>query len=97
MREETTKTTTLQEEIDSLRHLTAGGLREKYLAVFGEASRSGKRRRRWEVAIRLAISRMASSSAGSWAGMVVSWAETTHNDLRLAVEGCLVGLLLWCR
>ena len=41
MREETTKTTTLQEEIDSLRHLTAGGLREKYLAVFGEASRSG--------------------------------------------------------
>ena len=44
------------------------------------------------MAIRLAISRMASSSAGSWAGMVVSWVETTHNDLRLAVEGCLVEL-----
>jgi hypothetical protein len=29
--------------------------------------------------------------------MVVSCVETTHNDLRLAVEGCLVGLLLWCR
>ena len=37
----------------------------------------------------LAILRTASSSAGSWAGMVVS---STHSDLRLAVEGCLVEL-----
>ena len=41
MREETAKTTTLHDEIESLRHLTAGRLREKYLEVFGEESRSG--------------------------------------------------------
>ncbi len=41
MREETAKASTLYEEIESLRRLTAGGLREKYLEVFGEESRSG--------------------------------------------------------
>jgi hypothetical protein len=57
MREETARTTTLHEEIESLRHLTAGGLREKYLEVFGEESRSGHkqflfRRIAWRVAER---------------------------------------------
>ena len=40
MREETNKTTTLQEEIEGLRRLTVERLKEKYLEVFGEDSRS---------------------------------------------------------
>jgi hypothetical protein len=40
MKTETIRSTSLREEIEALRHMTAGQLKEKYRAVFGEASRS---------------------------------------------------------
>ena len=38
--EEKVQETRIREEIESLRHMTVGRLKEKYLRVFGEASRS---------------------------------------------------------
>src|ERR1700731_2818767 len=40
MRIETNRSTALREEIEALRHLTVGQLKDKYRDVFGEASRS---------------------------------------------------------
>jgi Protein of unknown function (DUF2924) len=40
MREETTNTTALREQIEGLRHMTVGQLKDKYSEVFGEQSRS---------------------------------------------------------
>lgn len=40
MREETIKTTALREQIEGLRHMTVGQLKDKYFEVFGEESRS---------------------------------------------------------
>src|ERR1019366_7657683 len=40
MREETTNTTALPEQIEGLRHMTVGQLKERYREVFGEDSRS---------------------------------------------------------
>ena len=40
MREETRRSTTAQEEIEGLRQLTAGQLKDKYPEVFGEECRS---------------------------------------------------------
>src|SRR5580704_8665211 len=40
MRTETISSTALRTEIESLRHMTVGKLKEKYREVFGEASRS---------------------------------------------------------
>jgi hypothetical protein len=40
MRNQTIKTTGLREEIESLRHMTVGQLKDKYREVFGEKSRS---------------------------------------------------------
>jgi hypothetical protein len=40
MREETISTTTLREQIEALRHMTVGQLKNKYLELFGEESRS---------------------------------------------------------
>ena len=40
MKTETMRSTSLREEIEALRHMTAGQLKEKYRAVFGEVSRS---------------------------------------------------------
>lgn len=36
----TTSTTALPEQIEALRHMTTGQLKQKYLQVFGELSRS---------------------------------------------------------
>ena len=41
MRQETVSSTGLREQIEALRHMTVGQLKEKYLEVFGESSRSG--------------------------------------------------------
>jgi hypothetical protein len=40
MKTETNRSTSLREQIEALRHMTVGQLKEKYLEVFGEASRS---------------------------------------------------------
>ena len=40
MREETINTTASREQIEGLRHMTVGQLKEKYHEVFGEDSRS---------------------------------------------------------
>lgn len=40
MRTETNRSTGLREEIEALRHMTVGQLKDKYREVFGEASRS---------------------------------------------------------
>ncbi len=40
MREETINTTALREQIEALRHMTVGQLKDKYAEVFGEQSRS---------------------------------------------------------
>ncbi len=40
MREETINTTALREQIEGLRHMTVGQLKDKYAEVFGEQSRS---------------------------------------------------------
>jgi hypothetical protein len=40
MRTETNRSTALREEIEGLRHMTTGQLKDKYSEVFGEASRS---------------------------------------------------------
>jgi hypothetical protein len=40
MREETINTTALREQIEGLRHMTVGQLKDKYAEVFGEKSRS---------------------------------------------------------
>src|SRR5262245_42199521 len=40
MRKETISTTALREQIEGLRHMTVGQLKEKYREVFGEESRS---------------------------------------------------------
>src|SRR6185312_4254401 len=40
MKTETKSSTGLREEIEALRHMTAGQLKEKYRKVFGEVSRS---------------------------------------------------------
>ncbi len=40
MKTETKRSTGLREEIEALRHMTAGQLKEKYRDVFGEVSRS---------------------------------------------------------
>jgi hypothetical protein len=40
MREETINTTALREQIEGLRHMTVGQLKDKYREVFGEQSRS---------------------------------------------------------
>ena len=40
MKTETIRSTGLREEIEELRHMTAGQLKEKYRDVFGEVSRS---------------------------------------------------------
>src|SRR5258707_13548382 len=40
MKTETKRSTGLREEIEALRHMTAGQLKEKYRDVFGEGSRS---------------------------------------------------------
>jgi hypothetical protein len=40
MKTETNRSTALREEIEALRHMTVGQLKEKYREVFGEASRS---------------------------------------------------------
>ena len=40
MREETMNTTALREQIEGLRHMTVGQLKDKYAEVFGEQSRS---------------------------------------------------------
>src|ERR1700745_3697714 len=40
MRTETNRSTTLREEIEALRHMTVGQLKDKYRDVFGESSRS---------------------------------------------------------
>lgn len=40
MREETINTTALREQIEGLRHMTVGQLKDKYFEVFGEESRS---------------------------------------------------------
>ncbi|MGH9633065.1 MAG: DUF2924 domain-containing protein [Bryobacteraceae bacterium] len=39
-KEETINTTALQEQLEGLRHMTVGQLKDKYLEVFGEESRS---------------------------------------------------------
>jgi hypothetical protein len=40
MKTETIRSTALREEIEALRHMTAGQLKEKYRDAFGESSRS---------------------------------------------------------
>ena len=40
MRTETNRTTSVREEIEALRHMTVGQLKDKYREVFGESSRS---------------------------------------------------------
>jgi hypothetical protein len=40
MKTETNRSTALREEIEALRHMTVGQLKEKYQDVFGESSRS---------------------------------------------------------
>ena len=40
MRTETNRSTALREEIEALRHMTVGQLKDKYRDVFGESSRS---------------------------------------------------------
>jgi hypothetical protein len=40
MRTKVIRSTTLRTEIESLRHMTVGQLKDRYLVVFGEASRS---------------------------------------------------------
>lgn len=40
MKTEIIRSTSLREEIEALRHMTGGQLKEKYRAVFGEVSRS---------------------------------------------------------
>ncbi len=41
MKTETVSSTAMREQIEALRHMTVGRLKEKYREVFGEASRSG--------------------------------------------------------
>ena len=43
MREETINTTASREQIEELRHMTVGQLKEKYHEVFGEDSRSNRK------------------------------------------------------
>lgn len=40
MKTETNRSTALREEIEALRHMTVGQLKDKYRDVFGESSRS---------------------------------------------------------
>src|SRR5205807_9076305 len=40
MRTETKRTTAVREQIEALRHMTTGQLKDRYRDVFGEASRS---------------------------------------------------------
>src|SRR5580698_10058003 len=40
MRKQTVSTTALHQQIEGLRHMTVGQLKQKYREVFGEASRS---------------------------------------------------------
>jgi hypothetical protein len=40
MKTETKNSTAVREEIEALRHMTVGQLKEKYREVFGEVSRS---------------------------------------------------------
>jgi hypothetical protein len=40
MKTETNRSTALREEVEALRHMTVGQLKEKYRKVFGESSRS---------------------------------------------------------
>jgi hypothetical protein len=43
MRKDTVNATALREQIEGLRHMTVGQLKEKYREVFGETSRSGNK------------------------------------------------------
>jgi hypothetical protein len=76
MKTETKRSTALREEIEALRHMTVGQLKEKYRDVIGDASRSNHkqflfRRIAWRI------------QANAWGGLSERAAPRTGNRRRL--------------
>jgi hypothetical protein len=79
MKTETKNSTAVREEIEALRHMTVGQLKEKYLEVFGESSRSNHkqflfRRIAWRI------------QANAWGGLSV---RTRRRALEIADDSDL--------